>query len=225
MKIAQVVMVAALMVGSALGDITWEENFEGATADSTTYVANDQVSLTNVRSLNGTECEVVEIATELGASYEGSLSGNALKTTSISGGYEGIQALVQDYNFSGLTAITISYDVYVPSNFSLIGTGRGVGEIGILDGSNAFYQPAGTTDFALGMAGEYNVSVTGTFDEFFGGEQGTGKLAIYTGVADAGAVIYFDNISVTAAIPEPATFQMLGLGAVCLLMVRRRRTV
>jgi hypothetical protein len=82
-----------------------------------------------------------------------------------------------------------------------------------------YYDAAGG---ALGVDAwdPYDMSALGTFSFTSTAPAGTVYITPVVGVTGVGGVGIFDNIALTADIPEPATMALLGLGG---LLLRRKK--
>jgi len=131
----------------------------------------------------------------------------------------------------------ISYDWYVDTSAGGYGSYLQLGTY-LNSGSGAYSQdfPGSGKDVeldgvSLASGGVFSGTVSETLTQKYGSPLNAGHLAqtfqrlglIMNGDGGAGTTVYFDNITITA-VPEPATFSVLGLGAAALWMMSRRRS-
>lgn len=131
---------------------------------------------------------------------------------------------------------TISYDWYIDTSLSTNnGTFLQLGTY-INSGAGAYAQdfPGTGKDVELNgtqlaSGGVFSGTVTETFTQKYGtltDPNWFGQTFMRLGLivqGDGTGSVYFDNITITA-VPEPASLSLLGLGAVGLVFLRRRKT-
>lgn len=152
-----------------------------------------------------------------GASYDGYVSNNGFfGTTGIPEGVQGafIQgtgSFSQDIDF-GAGTYTLSFFIEARG-----GGGQplalSVGGVGLTFGDAATITPLSSSEFNFVTSDPFSLSA-GTHALIFAGTMPFGPTDLTT---------FIDDVSIALAVPEPATWLLLGLGASGLLIMRRRR--
>ncbi|VGO22462.1 putative Ig domain-containing protein [Pontiella sulfatireligans] len=198
------------LVLASLGEVVWNEDFEGATLGAASG-NNQTLAGTVIQTANKASSIVVDASTDPSAAAAFTLaSGNFIRLSVSSNNFSAVRSSLDPIEFDQVfseSPYTLSFDIYIPSSLAFA-----VGDIQPRfelngDGGN------GDTDytFAKSSAGQHHIVYTGLVSDFIGTD--VNEARPFIGIDQNGETtglevldfMYMDNIHFEVGEPTPPT--------------------